>query len=166
VRIRLIVAFIVVALLTAVATAWVINLVVPWYPWLRNLVPPTPRLLSHLLYTGSLKYDRRHPARGGVPPPPGALAFCLLVRDQGPGIPPDALPHVFERFYKADTARSRSEDSGLGLAIAWENTRLHGGHIEAANHPGGGALFTLLLPLNRAEPAMLPDDELVTVTRL
>ena len=76
--------------------------------------------------------------------------LALVVRDHGPGIPPDALPHVFERFYKADTARSRSEDSGLGLAIAWENTRLHGGHIEAANHPGGGALFTLGLPISRS----------------
>jgi two-component system, OmpR family, sensor histidine kinase MtrB len=91
--------------------------------------------------------------------------LALLVRDQGPGIPPDALPHVFERFYKAETARSRSEDSGLGLAIAWENTRLHGGHIEAASPPGGGALFTLRLPVHRAEPAVLPDDEPVTVTR-
>ena len=78
-RIRLIVAFIVVALLTAVATAWVINLVVPWYPWLGNLVPPIPRLLSHLLYTGSLKYHHGHPSHGGVPPPPGALAFCLIA---------------------------------------------------------------------------------------
>jgi len=91
--------------------------------------------------------------------------LALVVRDHGPGIPPDALAHVFERFYKADTARSRSEDSGLGLAIACENTRLHGGHIEAANHPGGGALFTLWLPVHRAEPAVLPAGEPVTVTR-
>jgi len=94
----------------------------------------------------------------------GGEQLALLVRDHGPGIPPDALPHVFERFYKADTARSRSEGSGLGLAIAWENTRLHGGHIEAANHPGGGALFTLLLPLSPAAPTVLPDGEPVTVT--
>jgi two-component system sensor histidine kinase MtrB len=390
VRIRLIVAFIVVALLTAVATDWVVNQVVPWYPWLGNLVPPIPRLLSHLLYTGSLKYHHRHTSNIGVPPPPGALAFCLiaggvllvaiaglafaasrrvllpvrrlaqaaqrmsdgdlsvrvepkgrdelaqltttfndmaaaledkigelermearalqfagdvshelrtpltamtavadilpghpgltgdaaaaaqlvsqeirhlnrlvhdlieisrfdagtaqlvtddtdvaaavaaclrargwadvdtdipagltmpldrrrfdvilanlignalrhgsppvtvqasiqsanggeqlalLVRDHGPGIPPDVLPHVFERFYKADTARSRSEGGGLGLAIACENTRLHGGRIEAANDPGGGALFTLRLPVRRTGPAVLPEDEPVTVTR-
>jgi len=387
VRIRLIVAFIVVALLSAVATAWVWNLIVPWYPWLGNLVPAPPRLLQHLVYTGSLTGHKPHK---GVATPPGALAFCLiaggvllaaiaglafaasrrvllpvrrlaraaqrmsggdlsvriepkgrdelaqltttfngmaaalegkiselermearalqfagdvshelrtpltamtavadilpghpgltgdaaaaaqlvsqeirhlnrlvhdlieisrfdagtahlvtddtdvaaavaaclrargwsgvvtdipagltmpldrrrfdvilanlignalchgsppvtvrasiqsadggeqlalLVRDHGAGIPPDALPHVFERFYKADTARSRSEDSGLGLAIAWENTRLHGGHIEAANDPGGGALFTLWLPVRRTGPAMLPEDEPVTVTR-
>ena len=78
-RIRLIVAFIVVALLTAVATDWVVNQVVPWYPWLGNLVPPIPRLLSHLLYTGSLKYHHGHLRHSGVPPPPGALAFCLIA---------------------------------------------------------------------------------------
>jgi two-component system sensor histidine kinase MtrB len=91
--------------------------------------------------------------------------LALLVRDHGPGIPPDALPHVFERFYKADTARSRSEDSGLGLAIAWENARLHGGYIEAGNHPDGGALFALVLPVSRNALAVAPDDEPVTVTR-
>jgi two-component system, OmpR family, sensor histidine kinase MtrB len=56
------------------------------------------------------------------------------------------MAHVFDRFYKADTARARSEGSGLGLAIAAENARLHGGHIEAGNHPGGGAVFTVTLP--------------------
>ena len=95
----------------------------------------------------------------------GGEQLALVVRDHGSGIPAQALPHVFERFYKAGTARSRSEDSGLGLAIAWENTRLHGGRIEAANHPEGGALFTLCLPVRRAGPAMLPDGEPVTVTR-
>jgi len=95
----------------------------------------------------------------------GGEQLALVVRDHGPGVPAEGLPHVFERFYKADTARSRSEDSGLGLAIAWENARLHGGHIEAANDPGGGARFTLWLPVRRTGPAVLPDDEPVTVTR-
>jgi two-component system sensor histidine kinase MtrB len=71
---------------------------------------------------------------------------------------------VFDRFYKADTARARSEGSGLGLAIAWENARLHGGCIEAGNHPDGGALFALVLPLSRDVVVMAPDDEPVTVT--
>ncbi|MFI6094035.1 sensor histidine kinase [Lentzea sp. NPDC051213] len=70
----------------------------------------------------------------------------IEVADSGPGVPADALPHIFDRFYKADTARARSEGSGLGLAIAWENARLHGGTIEAANGPSGGAIFTLRLP--------------------
>ncbi|MBL1116601.1 HAMP domain-containing histidine kinase [Streptomyces sp. 110] len=71
------------------------------------------------------------------------------VTDRGPGLPPDAVGQVFDRFYKADSARTRSEGSGLGTAIALENARLHGGTIEAANRPaeeGGGAVFTLRLP--------------------
>jgi two-component system, OmpR family, sensor histidine kinase MtrB len=103
--------------------------------------------------------------RASIQPADAGEQLALVVRDHGPGISADALPHVFERFYKADTARSRSEDSGLGLAIAWENTRLHGGHIDAANHPGGGALFTLWLPVRQIGPAALPDGEPVTVTR-
>lgn len=76
----------------------------------------------------------------------GSGQLAVEVRDHGPGLPPAAIAHVFDRFYKADTARARSEGSGLGLAIAGENARLHGGHIEAGNHPGGGAVFTVTLP--------------------
>ncbi|WP_285642347.1 sensor histidine kinase [Lentzea sp. NBRC 102530] len=83
---------------------------------------------------------------GGVPVRVTVRPGVVEVADHGPGIPADALPHIFDRFYKADTARSRSEGSGLGLAIAWENARLHGGSIEAANAPGGGAVFRLRLP--------------------
>ncbi|HWD01742.1 MAG TPA: HAMP domain-containing sensor histidine kinase [Amycolatopsis sp.] len=70
----------------------------------------------------------------------------IEVTDDGPGLDEEVLPHVFDRFFKADTARTRSEGSGLGLAIAWENARLHGGTLTAANRPGGGAVFTLRLP--------------------
>lgn len=76
----------------------------------------------------------------------GDERLILEVRDHGPGLPATAIAHVFDRFYKADTARARSEGSGLGLAIASENARLHGGNIEVGNHPGGGAVFTLILP--------------------
>jgi two-component system, OmpR family, sensor histidine kinase MtrB len=78
----------------------------------------------------------------------GGTRLTVAVRDHGDGLPPDAIPHLFDRFYKADTARARSEGSGLGLAIAWENARLHGGRIDAGNHPGGGAIFTVSLPVN------------------
>ncbi|MFI7104902.1 ATP-binding protein [Nonomuraea sp. NPDC050227] len=74
-------------------------------------------------------------------------AVAVEVSDQGPGLPADVLPHVFERFYKADVARARSEGSGLGLAIARENALLHGGDLTVA--PGPGAVFTLTLPRNR-----------------
>ncbi|MFH8369797.1 ATP-binding protein [Streptomyces sp. NPDC018031] len=77
---------------------------------------------------------------------PAGGRVTVEVADRGPGLPPEALSHVFDRFYKADTARTRSKGSGLGTAIALENARLHGGTIEAANRPGGGAVFTLALP--------------------
>nr|WP_237331360.1 HAMP domain-containing sensor histidine kinase [Streptomyces mexicanus] len=73
--------------------------------------------------------------------------IVITVADRGPGIPHAALPHLFERFYKASAARTRSESSGLGLAITAENVRLHGGHVRADNRPGGGAVFTVELPL-------------------
>ena len=78
----------------------------------------------------------------------GGARLAVDVRDHGDGLPPAAIPHLFDRFYKADTARARSEGSGLGLAIAWENARLHGGHIDAGNHSGGGAIFSASLPVS------------------
>ncbi|WP_299532646.1 HAMP domain-containing sensor histidine kinase [uncultured Streptomyces sp.] len=73
--------------------------------------------------------------------------LVVEVRDHGPGIPADVLPHVFDRFYKASASRPRSEGSGLGLSIAMENALIHGGTITAANSPDGdGAVFVLRLP--------------------
>jgi signal transduction histidine kinase len=66
------------------------------------------------------------------------------VRDEGPGIPAVHLPHVFDRFYKADPARPGG--SGLGLAIAAEHARVLGGSIEVASAEGSGTTFTLRLP--------------------
>jgi two-component system, OmpR family, sensor histidine kinase MtrB len=89
--------------------------------------------------------------RHGAPPVEIRLwadpAWIIIeVTDHGPGLDPAVLPHVFDRFYKADTARTRSEGSGLGLAIAWENARLHNGTLTAGNRPDRGAVFTLRLP--------------------
>ncbi|MDA3647879.1 HAMP domain-containing histidine kinase [Saccharopolyspora indica] len=75
----------------------------------------------------------------------------IEVTDAGPGLPESALPHVFDRFYKADAARTRTPGSGLGLAIALENARLHGGDLSAANADGGGARFVLRLPRDLEE---------------
>jgi two-component system sensor histidine kinase BaeS len=72
----------------------------------------------------------------------------VIIRDSGQGIPIESLPHVFERFYRADRSRSRAEGgTGLGLAIARKLAEAHGGTLSAANHPRGGAIFTLTLPL-------------------
>jgi signal transduction histidine kinase len=82
--------------------------------------------------------------------PPHVL---LTVRDTGPGIPPEALPFVFERFYRVDRSRSRDEGgSGLGLAIARQIVEAHGGTLSAANHPQGGAIFTIRLLVSPREP--------------
>jgi signal transduction histidine kinase len=76
----------------------------------------------------------------------------VSVSDSGPGIPEEALDRVFERFYRADRARSREAGgTGLGLAIARKLAEEHGGTLRAANLPTGGAQFILELPLQSAE---------------
>ncbi len=75
--------------------------------------------------------------------------WCLLtVRDEGPGLSEDDLEHMFERFYRGDPSRVRSDrgGSGLGLAIVQQIAVTHGGRIQASNHPRGGAVMELLLP--------------------
>ena len=87
----------------------------------------------------------------------------IEVRDHGPGIPEDVLPHVFDRFYKASASRPRSEGSGLGLSIALENAHIHGGDITAVDpSPEGGAVFTLRLPRETCGGA--PGDDYDTDT--
>jgi two-component system, OmpR family, sensor histidine kinase MprB len=76
----------------------------------------------------------------------------LTVADRGPGVPDDALPHVFDRFYRADEARAMP-GSGLGLAIVKQVVDGLGGTIELHNRPDGGAIATMTLPVvARAEP--------------
>jgi two-component system, OmpR family, sensor kinase len=70
----------------------------------------------------------------------------LRVRDTGIGIDPADLPHIFERFYRADRARSR-QGTGLGLPIAQTLVEQHGGHITAESTPGKGSTFSIWLPL-------------------
>lgn len=73
----------------------------------------------------------------------GGSAF-VEVSDSGPGIDPADLPHLFERFYRGNVARGTA-GSGVGLAVALELVTAHGGTIEAANRPDGGAAFTVTL---------------------
>jgi two-component system, OmpR family, sensor histidine kinase MprB len=67
------------------------------------------------------------------------------VRDHGPGVPPDELPHIFDRFFRAGNARDRT-GSGLGLAIVKQVAERHGGSVGAAAAPGGGLEVVLALP--------------------
>jgi two-component system OmpR family sensor kinase len=72
----------------------------------------------------------------------------ITVRDHGPGFPPEFVPHAFQRFRRADTARARNDGgAGLGLAIVDALARAHHGHVSATNHPDGGAIVTVHLPL-------------------
>jgi len=70
------------------------------------------------------------------------------VQDTGAGIAPDVLPHIFDRFYRGDAARSEQDgESGLGLAIAKSITEAHRGVIEVQSESGQGTAFTVLLPV-------------------
>lgn len=72
---------------------------------------------------------------------------CLSVRDTGVGIPPEDLPHIFERFYRVDKSRSRIQGkTGLGLAICKAIVEAHSGTIEVASIPGNGSTFLVRLP--------------------
>ena len=71
----------------------------------------------------------------------------MFVRDDGPGIPAEALPRVFERFYRVDKARSRDQGgTGLGLAIVKHIVQAHGGEVRVESEPGQGATFFFSLP--------------------
>lgn len=78
--------------------------------------------------------------------------LALAVGDTGPGIAPEHLPRIFDRFYRADPARGRAGGgAGLGLAIGRWIAEAHGGSLTAASTPGAGALFTVRLPLDGRE---------------
>jgi heavy metal sensor kinase len=75
------------------------------------------------------------------------VEVVVVVKDTGSGIPPEHLPHLFDRFYRVEVARSRSTGgAGLGLAIAYEITRLHGGTLEVESKPNQGTSFLVRLP--------------------
>jgi signal transduction histidine kinase len=78
----------------------------------------------------------------------------IRVEDTGEGIAPEHLPHLFERFYRADPGRARtSGGAGLGLAICEWVARVHGGRLTVTSAPGAGTSFTLWLPASPAPPA-------------
>ena len=84
-------------------------------------------------------------------------AWHLVVQDQGPGIDPGDLPHIFERFYRAQTARSMP-GSGLGLAIVKGVVSTHGGRIDVGAADGGGTRVEIVLPLDTSVDGLAPDD--------
>jgi len=71
--------------------------------------------------------------------------LVLIVADNGPGIPPDSLDRVFEKFYRAPKARTGG--TGIGLSLVKGFVEAQGGQVTAENRPTGGAVFTIRLPL-------------------
>lgn len=121
-----------------------------------GLVVSTDRRRLERIVANLLENALRH----GEPPvevdvrrvsaPPGKEDQLVIhVTDHGPGIPPDAAQHIFERFYKADPSRSSKTGvgSGLGLAIAAENARLLGGVLQFKTSEGEGTRFAVRLPM-------------------
>ncbi len=82
----------------------------------------------------------------------------LRYRDQGPGIAPADVPHLFERFYRGAAGKARASGTGMGLWIARGLLAAEGGRVWAENRPEGGAAFTLLVPaaIKSREPADSP----------
>ena len=99
------------------------------------------------LVDNAIKYGRAQGRVivGGKKRDDGALE--IFVRDDGPGIPPEAIDRVFERFYRVDKARSRDQGgTGLGLSIVKHIVQAHGGEVRVESEPGKGATFFFTLP--------------------
>ena len=88
--------------------------------------------------------------------------FYISIEDDGIGIPEDALPHLFERFYRVDKARSREAGgTGLGLAISKQIINMHHGSITVSSVPGEGSVFSLKVPLEyREKPEEFSEEEI------
>jgi signal transduction histidine kinase len=102
-----------------------------------------------IVLENAVKYTPHGGQIGIVGRSKGQTTAEVEIRDTGIGIEEKDLPHIFERFYRADEARSReTAGSGLGLAIARTFVDMHGGTIEAQSSPGSGSVFLIRLPFS------------------
>jgi signal transduction histidine kinase len=126
-----------------------------------QVAPGTPAVwgdaarLEQALQNVAANAIRHTPANGRVTlrADPAGDGVRIRVQDTGPGIPPEHLPRVFDRFYKVDASRSGTavpSGSGLGLSIVQAIVHRHGGRVSASNAPEGGAVFELVLPARHA----------------
>jgi two-component system sensor histidine kinase MtrB len=120
----------------------------------QPLVAADPRRLDRV-FSNLVKNAIEHTVEGDVRIWVGRRArdVIVTVADEGEGIPAEDLPHIFERFYRADVHRARTlGGTGLGLAIALENVNLHRGSIDVQSEVGHGSTFTVTLPAIDPKP--------------
>ena len=111
-----------------------------------NMEPRDLDLLVGNLVGNAVRYNR---AAGKVQVEWDEETRILCVRDTGQGIPPDMLPHIFERFYRGDPARARGDGTGLGLAIVKHAAQRYGIQVSAESTLGEGSRFCLEVPGDR-----------------
>jgi two-component system, OmpR family, sensor histidine kinase MtrB len=120
----------------------------------QPLVAADPRRLDRV-FSNLVKNAIEHTVEGAVRIWVGRRGrdVVVTVTDDGEGIPAEDLPHIFERFYRADVHRARTlGGTGLGLAIALENVNLHRGSIDVQSEVGHGSTFTVTLPAIEPKP--------------
>ena len=122
----------------------------PDLPPVRLCEPFLEDALGRLVENG-IKFS--HDGEGRVTVHAQVVGDCveIAIVDKGVGIPPAELPRVFDRFYQVDRQRMEQQGMGLGLAIARELVRLHGGDITAQSEVGRGSAFVIRLPIARSE---------------
>ena len=104
------------------------------------------------LIDNSLKYSKpATPIEIGITAVPESIV--ITVADRGLGIPPDELPHIFNKFYRIRLPAYRVHGTGLGLSICKGIIEAHGGEITAENRPGGGTIMKITLPAPPEEPS-------------
>ena len=126
-----------------------LNAVTPSSPATVSADPSAIRRILLILVDNALKYT---PGGGAVTVfvTEEAHGIIVSVEDTGEGIPAEALPHIFERFYRADPARGSGSGFGLGLSIAQAIAQAHGASISVTSTPGTGSRFQFSLPKARA----------------
>jgi signal transduction histidine kinase len=109
------------------------------------------QIVTNLLENASKYSDEGAPIRVVVAASRGGAA--ISVRDEGPGIDPDELPRLFDRYFQTQRAREKRRGLGLGLFITKGLVEAHGGTIAVESAPGAGSTFTVWLPGPRSDPS-------------
>ncbi len=126
-------------------------------PWVRGDRARLRLAISHLV-ENAIKFSEPNDEVKILASVQGGEAFIKVV-DEGPGIAPEQLTRIFERFYQVDgSMRRRVGGMGIGLALVWEIVEAHGGHVTVQSEPGVGSEFCISLPLAESESVFAPSE--------